>query len=265
MDRPLAAPPTAPPTPIRVAHGAPSPFRRGPRDAPIRLLVVDDHPLVRLGLVKVFATARNVEVVGQASDVAEALAAVRACRPDVVVMDVRLPDGSGIDACRAIRAASPTTRVVILTSFADDNAVVTAIGAGASAYLLKQSKPDWLIAAVETAGEGGSLVDPAVGEAALRGLRGAPPMPVAEPLAGLSEQERHVLPLIAEGHTNRQIAAALSLSEHTVKAHVSNILRKLRLSRRVEAASLVARQTATRPPAPAPQPRPTMQAPGRQR
>ncbi len=209
--------------------------------ANIRLLLVDDHAVVRLGLVSLFGAAPHVQVVGEAGSVAEALALTRRHQPDVVLMDVRLPDGSGIEACREIRADCPGTRVVMLTSFADEDAVITAILAGASGYLLKASQPESLITAVERASEGGSLLDPAVTDTVLRWMRDVPLGPVAGPLRGLSEQERNILPLIADGKTNRQIAAALYLSEHTVKTYVSNILRKLKLTRRVEAATFMAR------------------------
>ena len=155
-------------------------------------------------------------------------------RPNVVIMDVRLPDGSGVDACRQIRSERPTTRVVMLTSFADDDAVVAAILAGASGYLLKQSEPERLVAAVESAAAGGSLLDPAVTETVLRWMRGT--ASAGGPASRLSEQERKILPLIAEGKTNREIGGELYLSEHTVKTYVSRILAKLGCANRTQAA-----------------------------
>src|SRR5215207_7682809 len=210
-------------------------------DGLIRLLVVDDHWLVRMGLSTLFANLRRFAVIAEAETAAGAIAAARQHSPDVVIMDVRLPDGSGVDACRQIRSDNPTTRVVMLTSFADEDAVIAAILAGASGYLLKQSEPERLIAAVETAAAGGSLLDPAVSDTVLHWMRGAA-AGAAHSGDRLSEQERKILPLIAEGKTNRQIAAQLFLSEHTVKTYVSSLLKKLQLVRRAEAAAYIARQ-----------------------
>lgn len=211
-------------------------------DGLISLLVVDDHWLVRLGLTNLFSSLRHFALVADASTEAGAVAAARQHAPDVVIMDVRLPDGSGIEACRQIRSDNPATRVIMLTSFHDDDAVIAAILAGASGYLLKQSEPERLIAAVETAAAGGSLLDPAVSDTVAAWMRGA--AATAGPATGdrLSEQERKILPLIAEGKTNRQIAAQLYLSEHTVKTYVSSLLKKLQLARRAEAAAYIARQ-----------------------
>ncbi|HEY3062954.1 MAG TPA: response regulator transcription factor [Chloroflexota bacterium] len=210
----------------------------------IRLQVVDDHWLVRLGLTSLFANLRHFAVVAEAETAAAAIATAREHRPDVVIMDVRLPDGSGVDACRQIRSDNPTTRVVMLTSFADEDAVVAAILAGASGYLLKQSEPERLIAAVETAAAGGSLLDPAVTDTVLRWMRGT--ASGGDASGRLSEQERKILPLIAEGKTNREIGAQLFLSEHTVKTYVSSLLKKLQLARRAEAAAYIARQQQAR-------------------
>ena len=209
-------------------------------DGLITILVVDDHWLVRLGLTNLFSKLRHFAVVAEASTAAEAIAAAHSHSPDVVIMDVRLPDGSGIEACRQIRSDSPGTRVIMLTSFSDEDAVIASILAGASGYLLKQSEPERLIAAVETAAAGGSLLDPAVSDTVVGWMRGA----AASASRGgdrLSEQERKILPLIAEGKTNRQIANELYLSEHTVKTYVSSLLKKLQLARRAEAAAYIAR------------------------
>jgi two-component system, NarL family, response regulator DevR len=210
-------------------------------DRVINILVVDDHWLVRHGLVNLFGNIRHFSLGAEASTAAAAVAAARAHSPDVVIMDVRLPDASGIEACRQIRSENPKTRVVMLTSFSDEDAVIAAILAGASGYLLKQSDPERLIAAIETAAAGGSLLDPAVSDTVLNWMRGA------AATAGhrgdrLSDQERKILPLIAEGKTNRQIATELYLSEHTVKTYVSSLLKKLQLARRAEAAAYIARQ-----------------------
>jgi DNA-binding NarL/FixJ family response regulator len=214
-------------------------------DGVTRVLVVDDHWLVRLGLTNLFTNLRHFALVGDANSVASAVAAAKRHSPDVVVMDVRLPDGSGIDACREIRSANPQTRVIMLTSFSDEDAVIASILAGASGYVLKQSEPERLIAAVETAAAGGSLLDPAVSDTVLQWMRGAAAN-VNRPADRLSDQERKILPLIAEGKTNRQIAAELYLSEHTVKTYVSGLLKKLQLARRAEAAAYIARQQQAR-------------------
>jgi len=206
----------------------------------ISIVVVDDHWLVRRGLTNLFANLPHFAKVGEASTAAEAILAARTYAPDVVIMDVRLPDGSGVEACRQIRSDNPRTRVIMLTSFCDEDAVIAAILAGASGYLLKQSEPERLIAAVETAAAGGSLLDPAVSDTVLHWMRGA----ASASRSGdrLSDQERKILPLIARGKTNRQIAAELYLSEHTVKTYVSSLLKKLQLARRAEAAAYIARQ-----------------------
>lgn len=210
-------------------------------EASIRLMLVDDHAVVRLGLRTLFEALPRFQVVGEAGSVAEVIPVAAACQPDVVIMDVRLPDGSGIEACRDLRSDRPATRVVMLTSFPDDDAVVAAILAGASGYLLKQTAPRQLVAAVETVAQGGSLFDPAVTQTVLTWLRQTRPQAAADPLARLTTRERRVLPLIADGLTNREIAHRLSVSEHTVKTHVSNILRKLGLPRRIDAAAFLAR------------------------
>jgi DNA-binding NarL/FixJ family response regulator len=208
-------------------------------DRVVSIVVVDDHWLVRLGLTNLFGNMRRFKLLAEASTAAEAVAAVRTHRPDVVIMDVRLPDDSGVEACRQIRSDNPTTRVIMLTSFSDEEAVIAAILAGASGYVLKQSDPERLIAAVETAAAGGSLLDPAVSDTILHWMRG--PATASQSVDRLSEQERKILPLIAEGKTNRQIAAELYLSEHTVKTYVSSLLKKLQLARRAEAAAYIAR------------------------
>ena len=206
----------------------------------IRVLLVDDHAVVRLGLASLFRTVPHIELVGQAASVQEALREARRSHPDVVLMDVRLPDGSGVEACREIRSHLREIRVVMLTSYADEEAVVASIMAGAAGYLLKQCEPERLIEAVEVAARGESLLDPAVTELVLARLRRGGAM-VSDPLAALSEQERKILPLIAQGKTNREIGAELFLSEHTVKRYISDILQKLHLVRRAEAAAFIAR------------------------
>jgi two-component system response regulator DevR len=208
----------------------------------IRLLLVDNHQIVRIGLATLFRTVPHLLVVGEAGTVAEAVAQARQCAPDVVLMDVRLPDGSGVEACREIRAERPDARVLMLTSYSDEEAVIASIMAGAAGYLLKDTDSEKLIEGIETIARGGSLLDPAVTQTVLSWMQ-QPSTPVpGDPLAELSEREREILSLIAEGKTNREIALLLSLSENSVKSYVSNILQKLRLARRAEAAAFMARR-----------------------
>ena len=210
---------------------------------PLRVLIVDDHELVRMGLRTLLGGAERFSIVGEAGSVAEAVAAAVAHRPDVVLMDVRLPDGSGVEACRDIRSRDPAVRVLMLTSFADDDAVFSAILAGASGYLLKQATAHTLMNAIETVGQGGTLLDPVVTQKVLDRVRATVSTPRPDDkLAGLTEQERKILPLIAEGKTNHEIAEIVFLSEHTVKSYVSNLLEKLSLRRRSEAAAFFVRQ-----------------------
>ncbi|MDE3074747.1 MAG: response regulator transcription factor [Chloroflexota bacterium] len=208
----------------------------------LRLLLVDDHKIVRMGLREVFATAPWLRVVGEAESVAGAIAEADRHSPDVVLMDLRLPDGDGVQACRAIRAAHPQTQVLILTSFNDSDALFAAIKAGAAGYLLKRSEPERLIEAVQTVAAGGSLLDSEVTKPVFDFLRDAAGLQPRDPLGELTPQEQRILPLLADGRTNREIAAALSLSPYTVKAHVGHILEKLHLSRRVEAATYFVRR-----------------------
>jgi DNA-binding NarL/FixJ family response regulator len=209
----------------------------------VRLLLIDDHEVLRLGLRTLFDTAGGFLVVGEAGTVAEGIAQARAQRPDVAIVDLRLPDGSGVEACREIRSERPETRVVVLTSYSDEDAVISSIVSGAAGYLLKQTPPRQLVEAVRSVALGGSLLDPAITGVVLERLKRAGASP-EDPLvaAGLSQQERNILPLIAEGKTNREIADVLVLSERTIKTYVSNILQKLQLSRRSEAAAFSARQ-----------------------
>ena len=208
---------------------------------PLRLLVVDDHEVVRQGLVALLDRREGFEVVAEAGTVAEAVERAQRYEPDIVVMDVRLPDGSGIEACREIRAERPETRVVMLTSYPDEEAVLSAIVAGASGYLLKQIRARDLVAALETVGRGGSLLDPAVTEKVLDRVRRMATGGVTDELAQLTVQERKILALVAEGKTNKEIAAEIFLSDKTVKNYVSSILSKLNLQRRAQAAAFVAK------------------------
>jgi two-component system response regulator DevR len=215
---------------------APEPAR------PFRLLVVDDHEIVRQGLVALLDRRPGFEVVAQAGSVAEAIEQARLHRPDIVVMDVRLPDGSGVEACRAIRDELPETRVIMLTSFPDDEAVLSAIVAGASGYLLKQIRARDLVAALEAVGRGESLLDPAVTEKILERVRRIATGGQDDELAVLTSQERKILALVAEGKTNKEIANEVFLSDKTVKNYVSSILSKLNLQRRAQAAAFVAKR-----------------------
>ena len=206
--------------------------------APRTLLVVDDHEVVRQGLVALLDRRTGFQVVAEAGTVAEALEQARRFQPDLVVMDVRLPDGSGIEACREIRSELPNTRVVMLTSYPDEDAVLAAIVAGASGYLLKQVRARDLVAALETVADGGSLLDPAVTGKVLERMRRI--ATDDDELAALTKQERKILALVAEGKTNKEIAAEVFLSDKTVKNYVSSILAKLNLERRAQAAAFVA-------------------------
>ena len=208
---------------------------------PLRLVVVDDHEIVRQGLVALLDRREGFEVVAQAGSVAEAIAESAKFEPDIVVMDVRLPDGTGIEACREIRAARPETRVLMLTSYPDEEAVLSAIIAGASGYLLKQIRGRDLVAALESVGRGESLLDPAVTERVLQRVRTAASGGAADELSDLTSQERKILLLVAEGMTNKEIAADVFLSDKTVKNYVSSILSKLNLQRRTQAAAFVAK------------------------
>jgi two-component system, NarL family, response regulator DevR len=206
----------------------------------IRIVLCDDHELVRRGLRSVLQGVPGYEVVAEAGDADEALAAVEELRPDVVVMDVRLPARSGIEACRDIRSAHPETRVLILTSYADDEALFSSIMAGASGFVLKQVRGADLVGAIREVAAGRSLLDPSVTARVLARLRdGATAGPGGDQL---TEQERKILDLVAEGLTNRQIAEQVFLAEKTVKNYVSNILMKLGLSRRAEVAAYMARK-----------------------
>ncbi len=212
------------------------------RTSPLRLLVVDDHEVVRQGLVALLERRDAFQVVAEAGSVAESIEQARRHQPDIVIMDVRLPDGSGIEACRAIRAELPGTRVVMLTSYPDEEAVLSAIVAGASGYLLKQIRGRDLVAALETVGHGGSLLDPAVTERVLERIRRiATGTSENDEISQLTSQERKILLLVAEGKTNKEIASEIFLSDKTVKNYVSSILAKLNLERRAQAAAFVAK------------------------
>jgi two-component system response regulator DevR len=210
--------------------------------SPLRLLVVDDHEVVRQGLVSMLGRREGFQVVAEAGTAAGAVEMAQRFQPDLVIMDVRLPDGSGIEACREIRSQLPGTRVVILTSYPDEEAVFSAIVAGASGYLLKQVRARDLVNAIESVGRGESLLDPAVTEKVLERVRRIASGDEHDELAQLTQQERKILALVAEGKTNKEIADEVFLSDKTVKNYVSSILSKLNLQRRAQAAAYVARR-----------------------
>ena len=203
----------------------------------IRVFLLDDHEVVRVGVRQLLDAEPGIEVVGEASTATQALTRVPALRPDVAMLDVRLPDGDGVSVCRDIRSAiDPPPACLMLTSFPDDEALFTAIMAGASGYLLKQVSGTDLVGAVRRLAAGESLLDPALTAAVLERLRKPPPNQEDPLYESLTEQERRILDLIAEGKTNRQIAEQMYLAEKTVKNYVSGLLRKLGMERRTEAA-----------------------------
>ncbi|WUT00743.1 response regulator transcription factor [Streptomyces sp. NBC_00708] len=209
---------------------------------PTRVFLMDDHEVVRRGLRDLIDDERDMEVVGEAATAEQALARGPALRPDVAVLDVRLPDGDGIAVCRELRSAMPDLACLMLTSFDDEDALIDAIMAGAAGYVLKQINGSDLVSAIRTVATGQSMLDPATTARLMRSLRSpeAPKSPEDERLSGLSERELAVLELIGEGLTNRQIAERLYLSEKTVKNHISRLLGKLGVERRVQAAVIAA-------------------------
>ena len=212
---------------------------------PLRVMLVDDHEIVRDGIRVMLDAQDDIVVTAEAGTVREAVDEAARTRPDVVVMDVQLTDGSGIEATREIRADHPATKVLMLTSFADDEALFASIMAGASGYVLKQVKSGDLLRAIRSVGAGDSLLDPAVTSAVLDRLRRGKHLMRDEKLARLSPQEERILTAVAEGKTNREIGVELGLAEKTVKNYVSSILSKLEVARRAEAAAYLARHTTT--------------------
>ena len=202
--------------------------------AKIRVFLLDDHEIVRRGLKELLESEGDIEVVGESGLAQEAMRRIPALRPDVAVLDGRLPDGSGIDVCREIRSQHPEIAALILTSYDDDEALFSAIMAGAAGYILKQVRGNDLIDSVRRVAAGGSTLDPAVTSQVLERLRNGPEEDSA--LAALTAQERRILEHIGEGMTNRQIAEAMFLAEKTVKNYVSAMLSKLGLERRTQAA-----------------------------
>jgi two-component system response regulator DevR len=206
----------------------------------IKVFLLDDHDVVRQGLAALLTGGGDMQIVGEAATVAQALARAPAVRPDVAVLDVRLPDGDGVNACRELRSMLPDLRCLMLTSFADDEALFDAIMAGASGYVLKQIRGSDLVGAVRTVAAGGSLLDPRATATVLQRMRSGQQR-TDDPLAELTDQERTVLELIGEGLTNRQIADRMFLAEKTIKNYVSHLLAKLGMQRRTQAAILATR------------------------
>ena len=206
-----------------------------PHDRQIRVFLLDDHEIVRRGVRELFEAEPDLVVVGEASTAAEAMARVPATRPDVAVLDVRLPDGDGVTVCRDLRSQLPELTCLMLTSFSDDEALFDAIMAGAAGYVLKQIHGSDLVGAVRTIAAGGSLLDPRATAAVLERMRAPKP---DDPLKDLTDQERTILELIGEGLTNREIGQRMFLAEKTVKNYVSNVLSKLGLQRRTQVAVL---------------------------
>ncbi|MFI0817056.1 response regulator [Streptomyces sp. NPDC021098] len=209
----------------------------------IRIFLLDDHEVVRRGVRELLASEPDMEVVGEAGTAADALARILATRPDVAVLDIRLPDRSGVEVCREIRSRDDAIRCMMLTSFADDEALFDAIMAGASGYVLKDIRGAELLAAVRDVAAGRSLLDPVATARVLERLRGGAAKP-DDRLASLTEQERRILLLIGEGLTNRVIGERLHLAEKTIKNYVSSLLSKLGMERRSQAAAFVARMQA---------------------
>ncbi|MET8831056.1 response regulator transcription factor [Streptomyces sp. NPDC004610] len=215
-------------------------------DGKIRVFLLDDHEVVRRGVHELLAVEQDIEVVGEAGTAAEALARIPATRPDVAVLDVRLPDGSGVEVCREIRSADRSINALMLTSYADDEALFDAIMAGASGYVLKAIRGSELLTAVRDVAAGRSLLDPVATARVLERLRDGGGAKGDERLTRLTDQERRILDLIGEGLTNRQIGEELHLAEKTIKNYVSSLLSKLGMQRRSQAAAYVARMQAER-------------------
>lgn len=207
----------------------------------LRILLVDDHEVVRVGVRALIDRQPDMEVIGEAGTVREAVTQSETLMPDVVVLDIRLPGGSGVDACRQIKAHRPETRVIMLTSYPDDEMLLEAIACGADGYVLKQIGSDDLIQALEKVGRGERLLDPVMMSRVFDKMKDIRRQERAHAFAGLNAQEMQIVARIAEGETNREIGAALHLSEKTVRNYVSNILNKMSLNSRAQAAAYAAR------------------------
>ena len=208
-----------------------------PAKKPIRLLLVDDHQVVLVGLRTVLHNRNGIAVVGEAGSRADAVRAAKRLKPDIILMDVRLPDGSGVEACRDILARHPTMRVIFLTSFTDDEFALTAVLAGAQGYVLKNIDSDLLVQSIRAVFKGQSLLSPALTQRALIRMKAEPAQAGPVRKRSLAPQEERVLALVAEGLTNKEIGAALQLSDKTVKNYLSNMFQKLHITRRAQAAT----------------------------
>jgi DNA-binding NarL/FixJ family response regulator len=207
----------------------------------MRILLVDDHEVVRVGVRSLIERQPDMEVIGEASTVREAVNQTLDLQPDVVLLDIRMPGGSGLEACNQIKAQRPETKIIILTSFPDDEVLFDAIACGADGYVLKQIGSDELIRALERVGRGESLLDPSLTDRVFAKMREVRKQERAHAFAELNAQERQILAYITEGQTNREIGEALHLSEKTVRNYVSVILNKLNVSSRAQAAAYAAR------------------------
>jgi len=225
---------------------ATSPRRRtnpSAKSASIRLLLVDDHEVVRVGLRTVLHNNHGITIVGEADSKAQAAKEAKRLRPDVILMDVRLPDGSGVEACREILSDLPDSRVIFLTSYTDDDSVLAAVLAGAYGYVLKEIDSAALIRAIRTVSTGRSILDPTVTKRALEWIKTVPTADGPSRASSLSPQEERVLALVAEGLTNKEIASSLKLSDKTVKNYLANMFQKLHISRRAQAAAFFVKRT----------------------
>jgi len=229
---------------VLYSDGTPQPRRQVltmSKESPITILIVDDHEVVRLGLQSVFKLVPEIKIVGEADSMGSAVTEAVRLQPDVVLLDIRLPDRSGVDACREILEACPTTKVLFLTSYADDNTILSAILSGAQGYVLKEIGSDSLIRAIQSVAEGQSLLHPQITQQTMALLKNLADPENKSPVESLSQQEHRVIKLVAQGNTNKEIAAFLRLSEKTVKNYLSKIYEKLQVTRRSQAAVLYTR------------------------
>jgi two-component system, NarL family, response regulator DevR len=216
------------------------------KHTPTQLILVDDHELVRKGLRSFLDLEEDLRVVGEAETVAEAVTLVQDLHPHMVLLDMRLPDGTGMDACRRLLAVAPALRILVLTSYAEDATVLAAVESGAHGYVLKDVRTHDLVRAIHTVAEGRGYLDPRIAQQALQWIRTRPRAgTIPKGLAQLSPQERLIMPLLADGKTNKEIALQLHLSDKTVKNYLANIFDKLHVRRRTEAVALFLRATAS--------------------
>jgi two-component system, NarL family, response regulator DevR len=213
---------------------------------PVRLLIVDDHELVRKGLRSVLDCRGDLRVVGEAETAVQAAELVERLRPQLVLLDVRLPDATGMEACRRLLAIAPEVRILVLTSYGEEETVVAVLQSGAHGYLLKDVRSEDLIRAIHTVAEGRGYLDPRIAQQALYWIKAGPAAAAPKGLSQLSSQERLIMPLLADGMTNKEIAVRLHLSEKTIKNYIANIFEKLHVKRRTEAVAWFLRETGTR-------------------